>query len=301
MRLLGGAGASTLLRLPANGATVAGQMLLREIPSTAEKLPAIGLGTFETFDVGTSPGERKSLREVIQQFVRLGGKVIDSSPMYGRAEGVIGDLITELKLRDQVFVATKVWTTGRQEGIASMERSLSRLRTKRVDLMQVHNLVDLQTQLATARAWKEQGRIRYVGVTHYAASALPELEKVLQREKLDFIQINYSIIEREAEQRVLPLAHDRGVAVLINRPFAQGDLFSRLRSKPLPSWVQDFDCHSWAQFLLKWILANPSVTCAIPATANPQHLKDNMGAGLGRLPDDNMRRRMTDLVTGRSP
>jgi diketogulonate reductase-like aldo/keto reductase len=203
-----------------------------------------------------------------------------------------------LNLRDQVFLATKVWTTGGQKGISSMERSLQLLRTKRIDLMQVHNLVDLETQLATARTWKEQGRVRYVGVTHYVESALPALEKVLQHEKLDFVQINYSIIERQAEQRVLPLARERGVAVLVNRPFARGNLFSRLRREPLPGWAQEFDCHSWAQFLLKWILANPSVTCAIPATANPNHLQDNMSGGLGRLPDANTRRRMIDLVTG---
>ncbi len=295
-RVLGGATASTLLPFPVSAAKAPGEMLLREIPSTGEKLPAIGLGTSGTFDVGDSAAEGGPLREVLRQFVRLGGKVIDTSPMYGKAEGVIGDLTSELRVRDQLFLATKVWTTGRQEGTASMERSFVRLRTKRLDLMQVHNLVDLETQLATARAWKKEGRVRYVGVTHYVESALPELEKVLQREKLDFIQINYSIAEREAEQRVLPLARDHGAAVLINRPFARGDLFSRLRSKPLPAWAQEFDCRSWAQFLLKWILANESVTCAIPATSDPRHLEDNMGGGMGRLPDEKMRHRMTDLV-----
>jgi diketogulonate reductase-like aldo/keto reductase len=296
VRMMGGATASTLFTSGMKAAKDSGGMLFREIPSTGEKLPAVGLGTFGSFDVGTSPNERQPLREVLRQFVGLGGKVIDTSPMYGKAEGVIGDLTNELRLRDQVFLATKVWTTGRKEGVASMERSLGRLRATRLDLMQVHNLVDLETQLATARDWKEQGRVRYIGVTHYVESALPELEKVLQREKLDFIQINYSIAEREAEERVLPLARDRGVAVLINRPFAQGDLFSRLRSKPLPSWAKEFDCSSWAQFLLKWILANESVTCAIPATSNPRHLQDNMAGGVGRLPDQKTRSRMVELV-----
>ncbi|HEY2714004.1 MAG TPA: aldo/keto reductase [Chthoniobacterales bacterium] len=295
-RVLGGATASTLLALPMSAAKASAEMLLREIPSTGEKLPAIGLGTSGTFDVGDSSSDRGPLREVLHQFVRLGGKVVDTSPMYGKAEGVIGDLTGELRVRDQLFLATKVWTSGQQEGVASMERSLVRLRTRRLDLMQVHNLVDLKTQLATARAWKKEGRLRYIGVTHYVESALPELERVLQSEKLDFIQINYSIAEREAEKRVLPLARDRGVAVLINRPFARGDLFSRLRSTPLPAWAQDFDCLSWAQFLLKWILANRSVTCVIPATSDPRHLEDNMGGGMGRLPDEKMRRRMTDLV-----
>jgi diketogulonate reductase-like aldo/keto reductase len=269
---------------------------MRSIPSSGEKIPAIGLGTSRTFDVGNSPNERDPLREVVKRFVRLGGKVIDTSPMYGKAEGVIGDLTSGLHLREKLFLATKVWTTGKQAGIEEMERSLARLRTKSIDLMQVHNLVDLETQLATARAWKAQGRVRYVGVTHYVESALPELAKVLEREQLDFLQINYSIAERAAEERVLPLAREKGVAVLINRPFARGDLFSRLRAKPLPEWAAEFDCKSWAQFLLKWILANETVTCAIPATGDPRHLEDNMQGGMGRLPDAKLRKRMEQLI-----
>ncbi len=248
--------------------------------------------------MGDSPNERGPLRDVLARFVQLGGKVIDSSPMYGRAEAVIGDLTSELKLREQVFLATKVWTSGKAAGLESMERSLQRLRTARLDLMQVHNLVDVDTQLATIRAWKEQGRIRYLGVTHYVDSAFPEVEKILRREKLDFLQINYSIIDRAADERLLPLARDRGVAVLINRPFASGDLFARVRSKPLPEWAAEFDCKSWAQFLLKWILANAAVTCAIPATGNVRHLEDNMAAGVGRLPDEKMRQRMAQFVAG---
>jgi diketogulonate reductase-like aldo/keto reductase len=217
--------------------------------------------------------------------------------MYGRAEGVIGDLTNELRLRDKLFLATKVWTSGKQAGIDSMERSLTRLRVERLDLMQVHNLVDVDSQLATMRAWKEEGRIRYVGITHYVDSAFPEVEKILQREKLDFLQINYSIIDRKAEERILPLARERGVAVLINRPFASGDLFGRVRAKPLPEWAAEFDCKSWAQFLLKWILGNEAVTCAIPATGNLKHLEDNMVAGLGKLPDEKARKRMVDFVS----
>lgn len=271
-------------------------MLLRAIPSSGEKIPAVGLGTSRTFDVGNSSNDRGPLEEVLRRFVQLGGKVVDTSPMYGRAEEVIGDLVEELHLRDSLFFATKVWTTGKQEGIDSMERSLKLLRTKKIDLMQVHNLVDLDTQLATARAWKEQGKVRYVGITHYVESSLPAVEKVLQGEKLDFLQINYSIAEREAEKRVLPLARDRGVATLINRPFTRGNLFSRLRPQPLPGWAAEFDCTSWAQFLLKWILANEAVTCAIPATSDPKHLEDNMRGGMGRLPDAKMRQRMAQLV-----
>ncbi len=299
-RLIGGAAAAAAIWPWRSGAVenAASSRILRVIPSSGEKIPAVGLGTSRTFDVGRSPNERKPLQEVLRRFTQLGGKVIDTSPMYGRSEEVIGDLVAELKLRDELFFATKVWTTGKQAGIDSMERSLALLKTKRIDLMQVHNLVDLDTQLATVRAWKEEGRVRYVGVTHYVESALPALEKVLQREKLDFLQINYSIIEREAEKRVLPLARERGVAVLINRPFARGNLSSRLRSKPLPDWAGEFDCKSWAQFLLKWILANEAVTCAIPATSDPRHLEDNMRGGVGRLPDVKMCERMAQFVGG---
>ena len=300
-RLLGGVAAATLLPFPSMAAEKSKKnILLRSIPSSGQKIPAIGLGTSRTFDVGSSPNERSPLRQVLLQFAQLGGTLVDTSPMYGRAEEVIGDLVAELKLRDRLFFATKVWTTGKKEGIDSMERSFSRLQTKKIDLMQVHNLVDLETQLATARAWQQEGRIRYVGVTHYVESALPALEKVLQREKLDFLQINYSIIEREAEKRVLPLARERGVAVLINRPFARGNLFARLRSQPLPEWAAEFDCQSWAQFLLKWILANEAATCAIPATSDPRHLQDNMQGGIGRLPDAKMRERMAQFVAGLS-
>lgn len=296
--LIGGAAAATAVWPWRSGAVAqaVSSMLLRAVPSSGEKIPAIGLGTSRTFDVGTSTDDRRPLRQVLQQFAQLGGTVVDTSPMYGRAEEVIGDLVAELKLRDKLFFATKVWTTGKQSGIESMERSLALLKTKKIDLMQVHNLIDLETQLATARAWKEERRVRYVGITHYVESALPALEKVLQREKLDFLQINYSIIEREAEKHVMPLARERGVAVLINRPFARGNLFSRLRSTPLPDWAAEFDCKSWAQFLLKWILANEAVTCAIPATSDPRHLADNMQAGIGRLPDAKMRERMAQFV-----
>ena len=296
-RLLGGAAALTLLPISMNAADTPNEILKRAIPSTDEKIPAVGLGTSGTFDVGDSAGERGPLKEVLRRFVQLGGKVVDTSPMYGRAESVVGDLTSELNLRDSLFLATKVWTTGKQAGIDEMERSLARLRTKRIDLIQVHNLVDLETQLATLRAWKEEGRIRYLGITHYNESSFPEVEKILRREKLDFLQINYSIAEREAEKTILPLAREKSVAVLINRPFARGDLFSRLRAKPLPEWAAEFDCKSWAQFLLKWILGNAAVTCAIPATSNVAHLEDNMAAGVGRLPDEKMRQRMVEFVT----
>ncbi len=295
-RLIGGAAAAATVWPISSRAAENATQLLRAIPSTGEKIPALGLGTSQTFDVGNSPNERGPLREVLRRFVELGGKVVDTSPMYGRAEEVIGDLASELKLRDSLFLASKVWTTGKKEGIDSIERSGKLLQTKRLDLMQVHNLVDLETQLATLRAWKEEGRIRYLGITHYVESSFPAVEKILLREKLDFLQINYSIAERKAEERVLPLAREKGVAVLVNRPFARGNLFARLRARPLPEWAAEFDCKSWAQFLLKWILANAAVTCAIPATSDPRHLEDNMGAGIGRLPDEKNRERMVQFV-----
>lgn len=295
-RLIGGTGASLLIA-PTITATETSSPITRAIPASGEKLPVVGLGTWQTFDVGDSPDDQAPLKEVLTRFVQLGGKVIDSSPMYGRAEKVIGELTSDLHLRDSLFFATKVWTSGKQAGIDSMKRSFARLRVKRLDLMQVHNLVDVETQLATMRAWKAEGRIRYLGITHYVDSAFPEVEKILRREKLDFLQINYSISDRAAEERLLPLARDRGIAVLVNRPFATGDLFARVRAKPLPDWATEFDCKSWAQFFLKWIIANPAVTCAIPATAKVPHLEDNMGAGRGRLPDEKMRQRMVQLVT----
>jgi len=294
-KLIGGAAAGVLLPNALVGAE-SSTMLTRAIPSSSEKLPVIGLGTYSVFDLDLAPDKERQLSEVLSLFVKLGGRVVDSSPMYGRAEEVVGTLSSKLGLRDKLFFATKVWTRGKQAGIDSMERSMSRLQTKTIDLMQVHNLVDVSTQLATMREWKAQGRFRYIGITHYNASAFAEVEKLLSAEKLDFLQINYSIMEREAESRILPLAQDRQVAVLINRPFGGGDLFSRVRTKPLPDWAKEFDCESWAQFFLKWIIAHPGATCAIPATNNPRHLEDNMRAGIGRLPTEEMRRRMTEFL-----
>ena len=307
VRLIGASAAGVALPISIRAANESSTMLTRVIPSSGEKLPVIGLGTWRAFDVDLTTDNRRQLEEVLSLFVKLGGRVIDSSPMYGRAEEVIGELTAALGIRDKLataspsggglFLATKVWTHGKENGIKSMERSMALLRTKRVDLMQVHNLVDVQTHLATLREWKQQGRIRYLGITHHEAAAFPDVEKIMRNEKLDFVQINYSLMEREAEERVLPLAQERGVAVIVNRPFGAGDLFGKVRSKPLPDWATEFDCRSWAQFFLKWIVAHPAVTCAIPATDKPGHLEDNMQGGVGRLPDENMRRRMVELVS----
>ncbi len=277
--------------LPA-GAGAAPQMLSRPIPASGEPIPVVGLGTWRVFDVGGAPAERAPLRDVLKNLVELGGRVVDSSPMYGAAESVVGDLAGELALTDKLFLATKVWTSGRDAGVAQMEQSLKRLRARRLDLIQIHNLLDWRTHLKTLREWKAAGRIRYLGVTHYTASAYDELERVLRAETLDFVQVNYSLGEREAERRILPLARDRGVAVLANRPFAEGGLFHRVRAQAVPSWAAEFDCESWAQFFLKWILAEPAVTCVIPGTSRPEHLVDNLKAAVGRLPDAAMRDRM---------
>jgi diketogulonate reductase-like aldo/keto reductase len=278
------------------GASGAGAApILRAIPASKETLPVIGLGTWQTFDVGADAA-REPLRRVLQRFVELGGRVVDSSPMYGRAESVVGDLAAELGLRDKLFVATKVWTSGREAGIAQMEESVRRLRAGRLDLMQVHNLVDWRTHLRTLGEWKRTGRVRYVGVTHYTAGAYGELEQVMKSAPLDFVQLNYSLLEREAERRLLPLTADRGIAVLVNRPFAEGGLFRRVRSQTLPPWAAEIGCRSWATLFLKWIVGHPAVTCVIPATSRPEHLEDNMQAATGPVPDAAMRDRIAALV-----
>jgi diketogulonate reductase-like aldo/keto reductase len=282
---------------PAQGKGESSTMIMRTIPSSKEDLPVIGLGTWQAFDVNLTADIRKQLEGVLSLFVKLGGRVIDSSPMYGRAEEVIGELTSALGIREKLFLATKVWTRGKQSGIQSIQRSMALLRTNRIDLMQVHNLVDVDTQLETLREWKKQGRIRYIGITHYESGALSEIEKLMRSETFDFLQINYSLMEPEAEERVLPLAQERGIAVIANRPFGAGDLFGKVRSKPLPDWAAELDCRSWAQFFLKWIVANPAITCAIPATNKPRHLEDNMQAGSGRLPDAKLRRRMAELIS----
>jgi len=271
---------------------MANSIIQKPIPKTGEFLPVIGLGTWQTFDVGAAQSARDPLKEVLREFVRLGGSVIDSSPMYGKSESVTGDLAAELGLQKQLFLATKVWTSGRDAGIRQMDESFRRLRTQRIDLMQVHNLVDYRTHLSTLRRWKEQGKVRYIGVTHYTASAYDELARLLAAEDLDFVQLNYSITEREAERRLLSLAAEKRLAVLANRPLAAGELFRRVRGKSLPAWSKEIGCASWAQFFLKFAVSHPAVTCAIPATGKVEHLVDNMQATLEPLPDAKARERM---------
>ena len=293
VRVALGAGAFAL----AGEFAMAESILRKPIPKTGELLPAIGLGTWQTFDVGAVQSSRDPLKEVLREFVRFGGSVIDSSPMYGKSESVGGALAAELGVHKQLFLATKVWTRGREAGIRQMEESFKRLRTQRMDLMQVHNLLDYRTHLATLGRWKEQGKVRYIGVTHYTASAHDELARVLASEDVDFVQVNYSIAERDAEQRLLPLAAEKRIAVLANRPLAAGGLFSRVRGRSLPPWAKEIGCASWAQFFLKFSISHPAITCAIPATSKVEHLVDNMRAALGPLPDAATRERMARYLT----
>src|SRR5947207_4033503 len=253
------------------------------------KLPKIGLGTWHTFDAGNDSAARAPLREVLKL---LDGNVVDSSPMYGSSESVAGELIAELGMRDRLFIATKVWTSGREDGIAQMETSFKRLRVKVMDLMQVHNLVDVATHTKTLLDWKQQGRVRAIGITHYTASAYGEVERTLQAAPYDFLQINYSLAERDAEKRLLPFAAERKVNVIINRPLAEGALFRRAKGNSLPPWAAELGIASWAQFFLKWIASHPAVTCAIPGTGKPEHVLDNLAAGRGRLLDEAQRRSM---------
>lgn len=270
------------------------KMLTRPIPGTDESIPVVGLGTWEVFDVAGSREEIATRKEIVEQLVAKGGSVIDSSPMYRRSEEIVGDIIKTSGNRDDLFLATKVWTNGKSAGESQMQRSINSMSAGAIDLMQVHNLRDIDVHMATIREWQEDGRIRYNGITHYTASAHRSMESAMQEYKPQFIQINYSMGERQAEQRVLPLAQDLGIAVLINRPFMEGELFSAVRNRELPDWASDF-AQSWGQFFLKFIISHPAVTCVIPGTSQPHHMVDNLGAGFGTLPNAETRQKMTDF------
>lgn len=270
--------------------------MIKRTTSTGEQIPVVGVGTWQTFDVGDSSAATNPLKEVLTTLLEKGGSVVDSSPMYGRSEKVVGDLSTELKINDKLFIATKVWITGKNQGIKQMNESLRLLGRKQLDLMQIHNLVDWRTHLATLRDWKAQQKIRYIGITHYTESAYDQVEQIIKQEPIDFVQINYSLLSRKAEARLLPLAREKKISVLINRPFEEGALFNRVRGKNLPDWANEFDCASWGQFFLKFILSHPAVTCVIPGTSKPHHMADNALAGFGKLPDENHRKKMIALL-----
>jgi diketogulonate reductase-like aldo/keto reductase len=270
------------------------KMLTRTIPVSGEALPVIGLGTYIVFDVASDAETIASRRALVDLMIEKGATVLDSSPMYDRAEGVVGKIIEAAGSRDRLFLATKVWTSGKASGEHQMQRSIERMNAGVMDLMQVHNLRDVDVHLATIRDWQTEGRIRYNGVTHYHAGALGQLESVMRKHRPQFVQINYSLIEREADRRVLPLAQELGIAVLINRPFVQGRVFRAVGQRELPEWATEF-AGSWGQFFLKYIVSHPAVTCVIPGTSQLHHMADNLGAGFGPLPDKNTRRRMADF------
>jgi aryl-alcohol dehydrogenase-like predicted oxidoreductase len=277
--------------LAVSGSVVASNsaaLLTRKVPSSGEELPVIGLGTSGPFEVGAAAAQRAPLAQVLEGFFADGARLIDTSPMYSSAETVLGELLTPA-MRAHAVLATKVWTSGERSGIEQMTHSAERLKTARLDLIQVHNLLDLQTHLKTLHAWKDAGRVRYIGVTHYTVAAHAELARVIGAERLDFVQFNYSPVTRAAEAQLLPLAAERGVAVLINRPFEDGALLRAVRERPLPAWASDIDAQSWGQLALKFIVSHPAVTCVIPATGKLAHLRDNLAGGRGRLPDARQR------------
>ena len=278
--------------LPVTGAEQSQQLVTRAIPSSGERLPVIGMGTWLTFDAGRSAAAREKLLPVLQAFFDRGGRLVDSSPMYGSSETVLGSLLPQVRPRPPLFAASKVWIPGQRLGPMQMEDSRKLWGVARFDLMQVHNLLDWEGHLETLRDWKSRGRIRYIGVTTSHGRRHAELERIMTREPLDFVQFTYNLADRSAEQRLLPLARERKIAVILNRPLDGGDLFNRTRGQPLPAWVSEFDCRNWAQFFLKYIVSHPAVTCAIPATSQVAHMLENMGACTGRLPDPSMRARM---------
>jgi len=271
-------------------------MLTKKIPATGEQMPVIGLGTLQAFDVAGTAEERAKLGEVLKLLVAQGGTLVDTSPRYGRAEAVVGNLCAELNLTDELFFATKVFSEGEQAGIDEMTTSLERLHTPVVDLMQVHSMRDWEVHLPSIRKLKDEERVRYIGITIHRDAGHEQMMRLMREENLDFIQVNYNLIERSAAKEVLPLAQELGVAVMINVPFAKAELFRKTAGAALPGWASDFDCDSWAQFFLKYVISHPAVTCVIPRTSSPHHMADNLRAGFGELPDQNTRLKMEALV-----
>ena len=289
---------ATMLLPPAGLGAQAQPLLQKKIPSSGESIPIIGIGTARRYEDVKTDEEKAPLRETLRQFQALGGKVIDSSPSYGTAEAVVGELADGLKIRDALFLATKVSlrNVGREAGVAQIEQSFKRLRANKIDLLAVHNLRDTDTQLRTLREMKQAGRIRYVGITTSFDNQYGEFEQVMKKETLDFIQVDFALDNRDAGERIIPLAGDRGMAVMINLPFGRGRLFKAVQGKKLPEWAGEFDCQSWPQFFLKYIVSHPAITCAVPGMARPEYVVDNLGAARGRLPDGAARRKMEQFI-----
>ncbi len=266
----------------------------RPIPSSGELLPIIGMGTSRTFDVDPNSAQSEALVNVLQTFFDKGGAVVDTSPMYGHAERVLGELLKKIQNKQALFAATKVWTDGHENGLDQMERSRQLVGVGKFDLIQIHNLRDWQVHLRTLKEWKAQGKVRYIGITTSHGRFHDELAMIMEKEPLDFVQFSYNIRYQEAARRLLPVARERGIATLINRPFQRGELFNTVKGKALPDFARDIDCSTWAQYFLKYIAADPAVTCIIPATSKLHHMEDNMMAGYGRLPDERMSNKMRD-------
>ncbi len=289
-------GASSLLVPRLLGGQKNITMNTRKIPSSGKLLPVVGVGTWQSFDVSSSQAERNPLKEVLKILIESGGSVIDSSPMYGRSEKVVGELTAELEIKNKIFEATKVWTTGKEEGIDQMHTSMNLMGAMPMDLMQIHNLVDWKTHIKTLKKWKEEGKIRNIGITHYHKGGYAEMEKIMKTEKIDFIQINYNLAVRDAAERILPLAKDKGIAVIINRPYEGGSLFKKVKGKAIPTWAKEFEAESWGQVFLKFILAHSAVNCVIPGTSIAKHMKDNVQAGFGKYPNQELQKRLINLI-----
>ena len=288
---------SSLSFLPtlSNASILNESMLKRVIPSSGEELPVIGLGTSRVFDIERSKNELNVREKILDIFYENGGRLIDTSPMYGMSEEIIGITAKKYIEKNRFFLATKVWTEGRENGMRQIEESFQKMRADKISLIQVHNLLDWKTQIKTLRSLKDEGRIDYIGITHYKSNAFDEMIKIMKAEKVDFAQFNYSMGEREAEQKILPFCKDNGIATLINRPFMRGRLFREAQEKKLPSWVTDYDIDSWGQFFLKYIISHDAVTNIIPATSKPKNMLDNARAGMGRMLDEKAKKRMFEV------
>jgi len=294
LKILGVSGLAPPMGLQA--VDIKNNMARRIIPSTGELLPVIGLGTSRVFDTDLNERSLNPRKEIVKALLDHGGSLIDTSPMYGKAEEVTGKIAQDLKVNDRLFLATKVWIEGKEAGEIQMKESSKKLNKAVIDLMQIHNLLDWKTHIKTLYDWKEQGKINYIGISHFRSNAFSQIEKIITKEHIDFAQFNYSLQEREAEKRLLPLCKERGVATLINRPFMRGKLFKAVARKKLPNWAYEYNINTWSQFFLKFILANPGVTTIIPATSDPSHMVDNLNGGIGLIPEMGLQKRMVEVV-----